>query len=801
MFFQEIRYALRVLGKKPGFTVIAVLVLALGIGANTAIFSVVYSVLWKSLPFKDPDRLVMIWNHNTRQSVFHNTVSPLDYRDYRDQNDVFADLAANTVRWGFTLTGTGESESIFGFWVSSNWLKTLGVEPLIGRGIRADEDQVGGAPVALIGYGFWKQRLGGDPQVLERTIALDGTRYPVIGVMPAGFRFIEDGEVYLPLQQNPIVANVTRSVRLLDVVGRLKPGVAVDRAQTSMKTIAARLESQYPDMNTGFSVHAVALLEEITGSVRPVLFVLLAAVGVVLLIACANVANLMLVRAVDRQREVAVRSALGAGLGRLIRQFLIESVLVSMMGAAAGSLLAYAGIRYLVSLGPNLPRLAEIRMDLNVLWFTLAVAAGTGLVFGLIPAVSVSRRGVSEALKEGGRAGTSIARNRIRKALLIAEVALALVLLVGSGLLVRSFSRLLTVDPGYATERLLYVATSLPPAKYPRPEQRLAFYLQLEEKLKSIGGVESVGAVSRIPLSGAVGVGNITTYVNFEVRPKPAGQRAEFDYRIASTGYFETMGIPLLRGRPFDSRDSTQVAIINELAARRFFPGEEPVGQRIQFGTAENAAWITIVGVVGNVRHLGLDVEPRPEVYRPYPNNPLTGPQIAIRTTSDPQAMIDVVRSEIHALDSDLPLRTITVDDLAQLSTAQRRFAMLLLGGFAGLAMVLATVGIYGLVSYTVTQRTHEIGLRMALGARAPQVLGMVVGEVLIPASIGVGIGLIGAAALTRMMSDLLFGITNTDPLTYVAVSTLLAGVSAAACYLPARRAARVDPLTALRHE
>jgi putative ABC transport system permease protein len=440
-------------------------------------------------------------------------------------------------------------------------------------------------------------------------------------------------------------------------------------------------------------------------------------------------------------------------------------------------------------------------MDVTTLLFTMAVAVVTGMLFGLVPVWMTSKTNLNETLKNGGRVGMSAGRNRLRKLLMISEVGLAVVLLVAAGLLVRSFVRLVNIDPGYTMNRLLYVGTSMPTSKYPRPDQRLALYLQLEEKLKAIPGVTSVGAVSRFPLSGALGVGNITSFFDIESRRKPAGQRPEMDYRIASIDYFEAMEIPLLRGRKFDTRDSTQAAIINDAAARKFWPAEDPIGQRIQFGNGANQPWVTIVGIVGNVRHVGLDIEPRPEVYRPYPNNPLTGPQLAIRTKTDPRGVIDAVRSEIRSLDADMPVRIFTVENLAQLSTAQRRFSMMLVGIFAALAMTLSIVGIYGLMSYAVSQRTHEIGLRIALGAQTPQVLRMIVGEGLALTISGLAAGIACAIAVTRGMSGLLFGITNTDPVTYLIVCAVLTAVALLACYIPARRASRVDPLVALRHE
>jgi predicted permease len=801
MLFQDLMYGLRILRKKPAFATVAIVVLALGIGANTAIFSVVYSVLLRPLPFKDPDRLVMVFSHNTKQEVSYTSISADDLLDFQKQNDVFDGLSGVTGKWQFTINMTGEAEQIFGLWVSSNFFDVLGVQPQLGRAFTVVEDTPGANPVVILSYEMWQRRFGGDENVLSKTLTLGGVPARVIGVMPRGFRFNEDADILVPGRQNPISAR-GRNVRYLNSVARLKSGVTLEQAAAAMRTLAANLEKQYPDSNTGFTTDIRKLHEQVTGEARPTLLILLAAVGFVLLIACANVANLMLVRAADRQREVAVRTALGADRSRLIKQLLTESVLLSVIGAGVGVLIAEWGIRYLISIGPNIPRLAEIHIDGSVLGFTFLLSILTGVVFGLFPALQTSRSNLNETLKESGRGSSgAAARHRFRNALVVSEVALALVLLVGSGLLIRSFMLILNVDPGYRTQNIVLVNASVPP-KYSQPQQRLDLYYSLEEKLKSVPGVISVGAVSRFPLSAVLGTNNVTSFFMTEGHPVAMGERPEIDYRIASTEYFETMGIPLIRGRKFTRDDSTAVAIVNEAAVRKFWSGENPVGTRMNFGNpAQQAPWVTIVGVVGNVRHLGLEVEPRPEVYRPYGNNPLTGPMIAVRTAIDPHGMTALLRSEVHSVEKDMPMTINSIDQLIDLSIAQRRFSMLLLAIFAGVAMILAIVGIYGVMSYAVSQRTHEIGLRMALGAETRQVLKMVVREGLVLTSIGVAIGVTGAAAATRVMGRLLFGVTSTDPITYLGVSALLIMVALAACYIPARRASRVDPLVALRHE
>jgi putative ABC transport system permease protein len=594
---------------------------------------------------------------------------------------------------------------------------------------------------------------------------------------------------------------------LLSVIGRLKDDVKPEQASAELATIARQLETQYPNTNTGVGLRLVALHEQVTGKVRPALLLLFGAVGLVLLIACANVANLMLVRSAARRKEIAVRAALGAGRLRLIRQLLTESIALSVLGGAGGVLLAAWGVDLLLAMSPiQLPRYHKIGIDAAVLGFTLAATVVTGIVFGLAPAWQAAQLDLHAALKEGGRGAMADAgQRRLSNLLVIAETAMALVLLISAGLLLRSFVRLLEVDPGFATENVLTMQVGLPNATYSQPGQRIAFYQQLEERLKALPEVQAVGLVTRLPLLAALN--NVTSFLTIEGRPVPAGQRPEIDFRRASTGYFQAMGIPLLSGRLVREEDVTKntgAVLINEAMAKRFWPGEDPIGKRISTatGTGQNTRWQTIVGVVGNVRHLGLDIEPRPEIYYHTNTLPPFGPVLVIRTTSDPKNLIAAARTKVRELDRDLPISNInTMEQLVAQSVAQRRFGMLLLGIFAALALALAGIGIYGVMSYTVAERTPEIGIRMALGASRRDVLRMVIGQGMALSVAGIALGLAAAVALTRLMASWLFGVSATDPLTFATIALLLAAVALAACYLPARRATRVDPMVALRDE
>jgi predicted permease len=802
---KDIRYGIRSLLKQPTFTLISILTLALGIGANTAIFSVVNAVVLRPLPYHDSDRLAMLWT--TKDTNLEQPFSFADYNDLKSQATSFSSVAAASPLWNFTLTGGGEPEPVQGMYVSASLFEMLKVAPERGRAFTADEDRIGGPPVAIIGHALWERRFGGDPDVVGKPLSIGGVPATVVGVMPAQFQFLDPAaELWVPLAQNQF-ASSARQVRLLSVVGRLNDGVETSAASTELSSIAGRLESEYPDSNSGVSARLVPLHDQVTGKVRPALLLLFGAVGLVLLIACANIVNLMLVRSAARKREIAVRAALGAGRLRLLRQLLTESITLSLLGGAAGVVLGTWGVNALLALNPiPIPSYNRITVDLTVLGFTFIASVVTGVVFGLAPAWQTLRFDLHSALKEGGRGAVAEAgQRRLSSLLVIAEMAMAVVLLIGAGLLLRSFAHLLDVKPGFNTENLLTMQVGMPNAAYQQPEKRIAFIQQLEANLKAAPEVSSVGFVTRLPLMSALN--NITTFLAIEGRQIPPGERPEIDFRRASTGYFQAMGIPLRSGRLVTEQDvtnNTHSVVINEAMAKRFWPGEDPVGKRIStaVSTGQQTVWQTIVGVVGNVRHLGLDIEPRPEIYYHTNTVPPFGPVVVIRTTSDPERVISIARAKVRELDRDVPISNVnTMEQLVAQSVAQRRFGMFLLGAFAMLALLLAAIGIYGVVSYSVTQRTQEIGVRMALGANSTDVLKMVLRSGMSLALIGVALGLAGAFGLTRLMTRLLFEVTPTDVTTFVFVSLGLIAVAFLACYLPARRAMKVDPLEALRYE
>ena len=798
---RDMRHAVRLFWKRPGFTLVVVMTLALGIGANTILFSLVNSVLLNPLPYAAPERLVFVAVH--REGEFYNGASFDDYKDFRERTRSFAQLAAVSPQWTLTLTGVSEPQNLRGLFASSNLFAALGVAPARGRAFGAEEDRANAGRVVVISHGLWQRQFGGGADVLGKSLALDGEPHAIVGVMPAGFQFFDEADLWVPLAHNPAIGR-GRNVRLLSIFGRLGEGVTREQAESEIVSVAARLESEYAATNKGFSARLVPLHEHVTGDVRPTLLVLLAAVGLVLLIACANVANLTLARAASRRREFAVRAALGAGRFALTRQVLTESLLLGAAGGAVGLLLAVWGVDLLLSVGPeNIPRRAEIGIDSRVLAFTSAVSLLTGALFGLAPALRASRAELGDALKSGARAGESPRSARLRSALVVSEVALSIMLVAGAGLLARSFVRLLDVNPGFRPDNLVSLGVILPQSSYPRPEQRAEFYRRLEERLRALPGVESVGAVTRLPLHQA---GNITSTLVVEGRPAPEGAPPEVDFRRASPDYFRTMGVPLVAGRAFVERDATDaqpVAVVNEAMARRHWPGESALGKRIKLGANPDASpWITVVGVVGNVRHLGLDSEPRPEVYRHLLTSPPTSPVVVVSTNGDPRGLIPTLRGAVRELDRDLPAATArTMDEIIARSVAERRFLMALLGVFAAVALALAAVGIYGVVSNSVAQRTHEIGVRMALGATRGNVLRLVIAQGMTPALAGLALGLAGALALTRVMRGLLFGVGARDPVTLASAALLLAAVALLACYVPARRATRIDPMEALRHE
>ena len=803
--FKDIRFGLRSLIKHRTFTVVSIVTLALGIGANTAIFTVVNAVVLRPLPFAEADRLTMIWT--TKDANQEQPLSFADYNDLRNQTKSFSAIGAASPLWNFTLTGAGEPEPVQGLFVSANLFELLRVSPARGRNFTAEEDRVGGTPVAILSHALWERRFGGDQNIVGKTITVSGFNATIIGVMPPDFQFLEPAaELWVPLSQNQF-ASSARNVRLLSVIGRLNDGAQPAAANAELNTIASQWAGQYPDSNAGVGMRNVPLHQQVTGKFRPALLLLLGAVGLVLLIACANIINLMLVRSASRQKEIAVRAALGAGRRRLLRQLLTESITLSLIGGGAGILLGAWGVQALLALSPiKLPQYNEIRVDLYVLAFTLAASILTGVLFGLAPAWQALKVDLNSALKEGGRTTMVDSRQRrLSSLLVIAETAMAMVLLIGAGLLLKSFAHLLDVRPGFVTENVLTMQVGLPNQAYQQPQKRIAFMQQLEANLAAAPEVQSVGFVTRLPLLSAMN--NITTFLAIEGREVPVASRPEIDFRRASTGYFQTMGIPLLAGRLVTEQDvtnNTGSVLINEAMAKRFWPGEDPLGKRISTATSsgQQTQWQTIVGVVGSVRHLGLDVEPRPEIYYHTNTSPPFGPVVVLRTTGDPQRLISIVRAKVRELDRDAPLSNVnTMEQLVAQSVAQRRFGMFLVGIFAALALVLAVIGIYGVVSYSVAQRTNEIGVRIALGASATDVLKMVLKNGMTLALIGVGLGLAGAFLTTRLMASLLFEVKPTDLATFAIVSVGLIFVALLACYLPARRATKVDPLVALRYE
>jgi putative ABC transport system permease protein len=746
----------------------------------------------------------MLWSVNSKDGNMQQGHSFQDFYDIRGQSGSFSEIAAVSPSWNFVLSGGADPEHIQGHYVSASFFPMLGVPLQLGRVFTPEEDQPNGAPAIIISDNLWRRYFGGDPTVIGKTLRLDGNQFSIVGVAPTGFQFLEHVELWVPAAKNPFV-NRGRSVRLLSVVGRLKPEATIAQAGAETATIARRLEQQYPDTNSGTGASVVPLHQQVTGNVRPALLLLSGAVGLMLLIVCVNVANLLLARSASRRKEMAIRAALGAGRARLIRQLLTESVMLSLTGGVAGLLVAIWGVDLLLSLSPaQIPRYNKIGVDLTVLLFTVAVAVGAGFVFGLAPALQTARIDLNESLKDGAR-GTGFNHRRVSNLLVVAQIAMTLVLLVGAGLLVRSFIRLLSVNPGFVAENVLTASVMLPQAKYADPQRRAEFYRQLEMRLKALPEAASVGAVTRLPLGS-----NVTSFVQIEGQPVQPGHWPEIDFRRASDDYFRTMGIPLLKGRFVTEQDVTSGAgliLINDAMARRFWPNEDPLGKRLRTGAnPEQANWQTIVGVVGNVRHLGLDIEPRPEIYFHLLTNPPFGPIVAIRAKSVPQNLITAVRSLTRSIDSDVALANVsTMESRVNASVAQRRFMTLLLGIFAAIALVLSAVGVYSVISYSVAQRVNEIGVRLALGARARDVIGMVLKEGMLLALIGAGIGAVSAFALTRvmtgMLSGMLFSVRASDPVTFAGVAILLGVVSLIACYVPARRASKVDPMVALRCE
>jgi putative ABC transport system permease protein len=805
---QDLRYAVRVLLKKPGFTALSVIALALGIGANSAIFSVVNAVLLRSLPYDDPERLVMVWG--TMPQTDRASVSPADFIDYQEQNRVFEQVAAFNAA-GFTLTGAEEPEQIRGARVSSGFFSVLGVRPTAGRAFHAEDDKPGAARVVVLGQKLWHRRFNSDQNIIGRNITLNGQSFTVIGIMPAEFQFTVPGIFRTPAElwtpSALVKDNTTRGNQYLRVIGRLKPGVSMERAQAEMTTIASQLQQEYPNTNSGLGVRLIGLHEQVVGNIRSALLILLGTVGFVLLIACANVANLFLARAAARQKEIAIKMALGATRARLARQLLTESMLLALIGGAFGILLALWSTDVLVSLSPaNLPRVKEVGVDRYVLGFTLLISILTGALFGLAPALQASKPDLNETLKEGSRGSSeNLGRGSLRRLLVVSEVALALVLLIGAGLMIKSFLRLSEVNAGFNPQNVLTMMLSLPRAKYKEPHSQAAFFQEAFERIKGLPGVEAVGAINDLPLGGD----RDSTAFAVEGRPAlPPGQQPNTEWRLVNADYFKAMSVPLLKGRAFteeDKSDAPPVVVINDSFARRFFPDEDPIGKRVILNLAISnpaPAPREIVGVAGDVRDLGLDAEPQPEVYAPYLQETVSYMALMVKSNTDPAGLATAVRSQVLAIDKDQPISGIqSMGQIVKESVAGRQFNMMLFAIFAGVALLLAAVGIYGVMAYSVTQRTHEIGIRMALGANHRDVLRLIVGQGMTMALVGVGLGLAVALILTRVMASLLYEVSATDPLTFAAIAFLLAAVALLACYIPARRAMNVDPMVALRYE
>jgi len=810
-FWQDIRYGLRMLLKAPSFSIVATIALALGIGANTAIFSVINAVLLRPLPFTNSDQLMMVWETDATRGQGRGSVSYLNFADWRDQNHVFERMASYHSN-DFVMTGRGESTRLRGSVVNADLFPLLGVAPALGRGFLPAEDNPGeSGRVVILSQDLFQKRFNSDPNIVNQSMMIDGKSFTIVGVMPHDFQF--------PIQNEPVEMWTTvaidregkdpitdeRGAHYLNVIARLKPGVTKPQAQAEMTSISARLEQQYPDKNLHKTSTVEPSLEALVGDVRPALLVLLGAVGCVLLIACANVANLLLARAMARHKEMSIRSALGASRKRIVRQLLTESLLLSLAGGTLGLLLAVWWSDLLLALGKqSIPRALHVGMDWRVLGFTLGVSVLTGLIFGLVPAINSSKTELTESLKEGGRGSSEGGRrNRIRGMLVVSELAIAFVLLVGSGLLIQSLWRLRSVSPGFESQNLLTFVVGIPEVKYPT-EKQAPFFRELITGVEALPGVRSASAIIPLPLSGDM------FRISFEIegRPVEKGNQPSADFFSINDQYFKTLGVSMLRGRDFNDRDTAKsqpVIIVNQAFAKKYFPDEDPVGKRIKPGISvadEEEPMREIVGVVNDVRNRNLSSELRVGYFVPATQIPFNQMTMLVRTNSDPRGLISAIRSEVQGMDPEVPVFNVkTMDEYIAATVAAPRFNTTLLGIFAAVALVLTIVGLYGVMSYSVARRTNEIGIRMAVGAQTRDVLRLIVSQGFKLVLLGLAIGLVGAFALMRVISSLLFGVTTKDPLTFVAVALVLAGVALLACYIPARRAARVDPLKALHYE
>lgn len=799
----DLRYGLRLLRQSPGFTAIAICALALGIGANTAIFSTVDSVLLRALPYNDPDRLVLVWEEVSFASFPKNTPAPGNYVEWKNRNHVFTDMAA-TRGASANLTADGPPEQVFGRRVTPNFFSVLGVRPLIGRVFTEEEDRTG-TPVVLISYSLWQRRYQGDRNLLDKTILMGGSKFTVIGVMPRDFVFRQrETDYWVPQHFSPAEL-VTHDSHYLNVVARLKPDVTLARAREEMSAIAKQLAKEFRE-NQRVGAVVFPIKDELLGNTRVGLLVLMGAAGCVLLIACANLASLLLARAVARQREMAVRAALGADRGRLVRQMVTEGTLLSLIGGLLGLGVALAGMKLLVRLVPTgLPASAAPAIDARLLGFTLALSLLTGLVFSIVPAIQAARASLNQALKQGGRAGIGGRGRSMRDALVVLEVAAALVLLVGAGLMLQTLARLRAIDIGFRSDHLLTVRTVIPRAKYQDSAKRLAFFERIVEGVRTLPGVEGAAYISTLPF---LSQGNTQGY-QVEGRELEPGDAGDALLRVGTNEYLQTLGVRLREGRFYtaaDGPDAPPVIIVNETFAKRYWPKESALGHRVALSsTPARRVWRTIVGVVADVHERGYELEMKPGVYLPYGQIPSTWAvpeSLIVRVKGDPLSLAGSVRRVIASVDPEQPVAAVrTMDDIIDLDVADRRQQMTLLGAFAGLALLLASIGLYGVLSYAVTQRSREIGLRMALGASASSVIQMVVARGLVLTGLGLGIGLALAWAVTRTMQKLLYGVAASDPATYAGVAALLGLIALIACWVPARRAAKVDPIVVLREE
>lgn len=801
---KDVRYGVRSLLKRPAFTVVAIITLALGIGANTAIFSTVNALLLKPLPFPDQDRIVAVWEKMPSRGVERNECSVANYLDWKAQNKSFEQLGIYSW-WSTNLTAGDTPERVQGFQVTANFLDIVGVKPMLGRNFVADENQPGKDSVAILTYSLWQRRFGSDPNIVNKTVSTNGIERTVVGVLPPEFNYPKGAEIYSPFPFTP-AASTNRANHSYLGIGRLRPGVTLAGAQAELDTIAAQLEQQHPETNTGRGIVIYPILEDTIRIYSTAIWVMMAAVGFVLLIGCANVANLMLARAAGRQREIALRAALGASRWRIIRQLLTESVLLGLAGGALGILVAHWSVDLLRSANPGeAARFAagwnHLGINLPVLGFAILLSVLSGVLFGLAPAWQLSRPNLNNALKEGGHQA-SASSHRLRGLLVAAEVALSLMLLVSAGLLIRSFMQLVKADPGFNSESVLTMNLVLPRAKYKEEPQRAAFYQDLIKRVQQLPGVSSAAIVNHLPLGGS---NSSTSFLIEGVPEPPPGQEFNGRYRVCSPEYFQTLGIALLKGRAFNEQDragAPPVIIVNETLARKYWPETDPVGKRMRYtGPPEENPWMEVVGVVKDVKH-ELNLPVTSDFYVPHAQDAWSSMVLVAKTKVAPETMAAPIRRELLALDKDQPVFDVrTMQEVRAISLAIYSFSSVTLSIFAGVALLLAAIGIYGVMAFAVMQRTHEIGIRMALGARAADVLKLIVRNGMSMAVLGVAVGLAGAFGLTRLLESLLFGVTPTDFVTFIVVTFVLLLVALLACYLPARRATKVDPLVALRYE